>query len=144
MASTKDQIRLLIRKIIKEEVKGIIEEEVNAILAEKFVSTIASQKQSLTEVVMPSPRQKDPAKESYSAPRPDKKALRESLLKKMGADENPIMAMIYGDDIVDQRTPVRAASNGFVAPASMPTQTANGMVVDSDDEGIDISQFARR
>ena len=143
--NTKDQLRSLIRKIIKEEVREIVSQEVNAVLAEKFVATVGNKQQSLIETVIdgrPFAKNVAPTKPIYQPPQISKEQLRNKLLEKMGAKENPMMAMIYGDDEMlneVSQAPVRAA-NGFTAPMSSPQQTANG-IIDSDDEGIDISQF---
>jgi hypothetical protein len=143
--STKDQLRALIKKIIKEEVREAVEQQVNAELAERFISNIQSN-QTLTEVVLDGDKvgkvvSKSNFKEKEKELLNKKAALREHLLKKVGADTNPMMAMIYGDeDLYENKAPV-ITRNGMVAPMSQPQQLANGMVVDSDDEGIDISQF---
>lgn len=141
--STKDQIRILIRKIIREEIKEIVSQEVNAILAEKFVVSMNS-KQSLNENFNVSRVESTPPKMMAQTQNSSKKEeLKKSLLKKMGADENPMMALIYGDEDVYE-APKMVLPNGVVAPSSQPTQLPNGMIVDSDDEGIDISQFMRK
>ena len=143
MSSTKEQIRGLIRKIIREEVKNIVQEEVNVVLAEKFMSSLSPTKQTLSEVITGTPVAKTKKEQSFSAPsrQDNREEMRKKILEKVGADKNPMMAMIYGDeDTMSQRTP-SISKNGFVAPATLPQQTANGVIVDSDDEGIDISQF---
>lgn len=145
---TKEQLRVLIRKIIKEEVREIVASEVNAVLAEKFVASIGAKQQNLVESVLPTPYQ-TVTKKQFVAPKVaakpqiSKEELRNRLLEKMGAKENPMMAMIYGDDeMINEATQVpKITANGFTAPASQPQQLSNGVIVDSDDEGVDITQF---
>ncbi len=143
--TTKDQIRALIRKIIKEEVREMVASEVNAVLAEKFIATV-SNKQTLSETMFSAPREvakPKSAPQSFRAPQMSKEELKNRLLEKMGAKENPMMRMIYGDEEMISEAgsaPVRVA-NGIVAPIAQPQMGANGIIVDSDDEGIDIGQF---
>lgn len=111
----------LIKKIVKEEVKKTVKNEINAVLAERFIASI-NQKTIVTEAPSPPPPKQFQQKQISQDRRKD-------LLKKMGIDENPMLQMIYED----------------VSSAPAPAQPVviNGMAVpvDSDDEGIDLSQF---
>lgn len=111
----------LIKKIVKEEVKKTVKNEINAVLAERFIASI-NQKTIVTEAPsQPTPKQFQQKQISQDR--------RKDLLKKMGIDENPMLQMIYED----------------VSSAPAPAQPViiNGMAVhvDSDDEGVDLSQF---
>lgn len=116
---------VLIKKLVKEEIKRTLKEavknEVNAILAERFVSSLG-QKEVFSEV-----KKSEPTVKKQNFEKRDENR-RKELLKKIGVDENPMLEMIYSD--------VSPAAGG--QPIVLGGQA---VYVDSDDDGVDLNIF---
>lgn len=122
-----ESLRPMIKKIVAE----VAEEEINKVLAERFISTLS--KAPLHEVTTaPAPVSK---KSSQKVDDEQEKAkLRQRLLEKLGVAENPAMAAIYEDVELYPSGPMSALGGS-------PMQLPDGRVIDSDDEGVDLSAF---
>lgn len=145
----KEEVRVIlksllptIRKIVRREAKKIIkplineavENKVNKILAEHFLQNIQGQgKRTLNEVFEPEEnRTKDKKEELYEAQREkEREEFRQKALKRLRADENPMLNEIYSDISEDE-----------VARASKSQSLNVGghqVYVDDDTEGVDLS-----
>lgn len=120
------KLSLLIRKLVKEEVKKTLKPMVNEILANKYMNVISEEKQGssvrsvFSEVTTPT--------QETNGYDPDLvRQQREEVRKKLAArlsDGNEMMEMIYEDV-----SPISSASSQL------------GYAEDDDDDGVDISQF---
>lgn len=125
----KEEVKLTLKPILKEVLSPIIKESaenmVNKILAERFVKSVNS-KNTLSEMV--DSEEESPKPTSRKMKTVIKESRKEELLKRMGIENDGMMSMIY-EDVEDSNIP------------SFGTVGSNGQYVDSDDEGLDISQF---
>jgi len=111
-----------IRKIVKEEVHKILKPMINEVLAEKYMNVLSESKNSLTEVYKP----QSVLTQQKETSQIDREKMRKAMIQKI-AGNDPIQQMMYED--IDFDTKV----------ASLPD--SSGGYIDSDDEGVDISQF---
>lgn len=126
-ATIKTEVKRVLRPILKEAVKN----QVNAMLAEHFLaSNLKPQKGHLAEAFS-AKDEEDELMERKRAEKSaaEKKARRQELLEKLGASD-PVSRMIFED--VDPSENVE----GMALPG---TVDENGVYIDSDDEGIDLS-----
>lgn len=125
-SNNKEKLELMIRKIIKNEIKKnlkpilqeMVENKVNKILVEQIFPKLLSNqnKPSLIESF-----KEDKPKTNFNREQ-EKKIAREKLLEKLGVNENSTLQMIYED----------------VEPAALPSSPPiEGMYMDTDDGGVD-------
>lgn len=135
-----------IRKIVRNEVykiaKPLIEEEVenkvNKILAEHFINSMKSQP-NLNEAfsVKKDVSEKEQSRERDLRLEQERRKQREILMRKLGADESPMIREFYegiGDDEI---------SNAG-APSQAMVIDGHQVYQDTDDEGVDIMALMGR
>ena len=127
----KKAVRTEVKKVMKPILKEMVEGEVNKILAEQFLSHLSQPRTNLVEV-MQAEKGNDPSetKRSEKRSRQMAESRRSELLKKLGADSDPGLAMIY-DDIVTES--VSAGPGSGMGTYDDP--------LEGDDEGVDLSHF---
>lgn len=125
----KKVVQMEMKKVVRPLIKEEVDRRIDKILAEHFLKNVG--KQALAE--SPSKLEEVDLKIDKAEREKRRLALRESLMKKMGVDKNPMLEGIYGDIDASQLS-------------SMSTSTFAGetVYVDGEDEGVDLSLFMGR
>ena len=114
----------LIRKIVREEVRKIVKPMINEVLAEQFIRSLNESKRTipvdnLNEIAASQPVRPKVNREA------EKAEMRKKLLEKVAGDD-PMKQLIYGDVEINPGMGSLGNSEGYV---------------DTEDEGVDLSQF---
>lgn len=134
-SAIKESVLPSIKKHVKTQVKNIV----NEVLSEKLMGLLIEQKNSPNNLAnnfnVENPEERGIKKfvAQQKQAEPDRAQLREQLMKRLGVEDNPMAQLIY--DIDDEPPPPQhyAVTTG--------TRLPSGEYIDSDDEGVDLSNF---